>query len=119
MGNHIPPTAGTFLPTPAQGVTINTLEDLAAPARDIVVEAWVMTECVLDADDRIPAGQRGPGPGIRRQPVVATELCSNDTDHGMGTCYGPTGDALCPACMVTLIRQDMVNGSTYSIEVAA
>lgn len=77
-----------------QDATIAALEDLTDPARRITVEAD-------------PA---------RDDSVVS---CSNDSLHGKGVCYGPTGDALCLACQIAWIEAEAVAGSMFSIEVAA
>lgn len=103
--------------TSIQQANVTALEALSDPARDIVVEAWAMTEPVnvkITAGDTVIAEIF-----IGHRPAMATEPCSNDTAHGKGCCYGPTGDALCLACQIAWLEQDMVTGSSYSIDVAA
>lgn len=75
--------------------TIEALEALTeyVPGRIIRVEAWAL-------------------------PYMATEHCSHDHHHGPGTCYGPTGDALCLACQIRWIEDNSAGGLTISIDVA-
>ena len=91
-----------------QQATIVALEELSDPAMKFVVEAWALNEYVLTQGDV-----------ARRQPIYATEPCSNDTDHGKGYCYGPTGDALCLKCMQDWIELDKRANHTISVDVAA
>ena len=91
--------------TTIQQATVTALEDESDPAVGFVVEAWAMTEF----EDRNRC----------RVPVQATESCSNDTAHGKGCCYGPTGDALCLACQIVWIRQEKLANRTISVDVTA
>ena len=82
---------------------ILALEELTDPAKNVVVEADLVTH--WDPDLMCRVAER------------ATEPCSNDYLHGKGVCYGPTGDALCLGCMIEFIEANSVVGSSWSIEV--
>jgi hypothetical protein len=88
-----------------QQANVRALEALSDPAMGFVVEAWSMTEF----DDL----------NHRREPILATHPCSNDTDHGKGYCYGPTGDPLCLACQIAWCELDKRANHTISVDVAA
>jgi hypothetical protein len=66
---------------------------LTAPGRIVRVEAWAL-------------------------PQEATEPCSQDSDDGMGYCYGPTDDPLCMACQSDWIINNSAGGLSVSIDVA-
>ena len=95
-----------------QQATIVALEELSDPAMKFVVEAWALNQTIWDPAD--PDGETKI-----RVPVLATEPCSIDTDHGKGYCYGPTGDALCLKCMQDWIELDKRANHTISVDVAA
>ena len=92
--------------TTIQNATVAALEAMSDPAMRFVVEAWAM---LAEWDEQAQ----------RRPALLATEPCSNDYLHGKGTCYGPTGDALCPACQIDWIKQDKRANHTISVDVAA
>jgi hypothetical protein len=88
-----------------QQATIDALEALNDPARGITVEAWQMMNWSVTHRELVP--------------MPASENCSHDEAHGKGSCYGHTGDALCLKCMIKVIEDNSVAGSTWSIDVTA
>lgn len=97
----------TDLAMTIQEANARALDDLSDSARRIVIEGWPMSEWYPPLE----IGQR--------EPIPATELCSNDYLHGKGVCYGPGGDALCLACQVAWVERYAEPNWWVSIDVAA
>jgi hypothetical protein len=97
------PTADIPNPAEVQQAIIDRIERESNQALGIVVDAWAANYWNKRRQVRVP--------------MVSTEPCSNDTDHGPGRCYDRHGEALCVDCQIAAIQPYLVPGAWISIDV--
>ncbi|MGH7743402.1 MAG: hypothetical protein ACREQ5_01075 [Candidatus Dormibacteria bacterium] len=92
-----------------------TAEVAATARRDEQVETVKRLNALSSLDWTVDADALTRVGGI---PEVATDMCANDSDHGLATCYwADEEDGLCPDCAVRILIAVLVVGSYISVDV--